>query len=654
MRSIRQCYNNLGRVTWVLLVSVIFFTGMMLFLSVQRYRAYNAHMLDLGNMAQSVWSATQGKPLTFSYNGRSVSRLALHVELVYFLFAPLYALFPSPITLLTIQALLYGAGAFPLFALARRRTGDTVVAWLIVLIYLLYLPAQTAVLFDFHGETLAMLILLLALEAMDREAWRAYTIWIGLALSCKFYVSLPVALLGAWLWLTDKRRAGRWTLLGAVAWGGLAFFVIRPLFTSSDVALKQMSPLGYFLFYFGELWTLVGQEIIARGLISFVIFAPLLWVGFWAFDWLLLSLLTALPVLMSTGPGPSYHYRYHHYALMVPFALMTFVYGLGRLRRGTRRARLGRLELWPIILGGSLLTTLFLSAWFVDTPLSPTFWQEAPQRGWGEWAYGRTGRDDVKDRWVAEVIPPRAPLAASPFLAPHVANRSELYLMAYSDAQHDVEFDPLVSGNYVLLDGLFDYVEVFGDGTFAGGVGYERPFIAQTLSSPAFDLTAARDGLLLVERSAPETEALHQDVRVEIASSSIDSLELHAQFADLIGLVDFSVEPMPQSRRFVLEYVWRAVGPIDERAALFAVSFPKGVSHTRFVHLPTLAIYPTTDWEEDEIIRERFEIEFPSEVAPGTYPIWTGWFQLEERTAHATDARSRVGQLRFVGVLKVR
>ena len=128
--------------------------GGLIWLSIMRYCAYNAEG-DLGNMSQAVWSSTQGKPLVFTSNHGPLSRLALHVELFYFLIAPFYAIFPSPAMLLVFQAMLFVAGAFPLYILAKRRLESCWTASVIVVIYLFYPAAQTAMLFDFHGDTLA-------------------------------------------------------------------------------------------------------------------------------------------------------------------------------------------------------------------------------------------------------------------------------------------------------------------------------------------------------------------------------------------------------------------------------------------------------------------------------------------------------------------
>lgn len=234
---------------WRAVLMVVLVTAMLATLSVPRYRAYNASMFDLGHMSQAIWSSTQGSPLEFSYRGNTMSRLALHVELIYFLLTPLYRLAPSPITLLIVQAALFGAGAFPLYALAKRRIGDRHAARLVTLIYLLYPVAHLAVLFDFHGDTLATPLLLFAFEALDREDWRRYWPYVILSLSCKVTVAVPVCLSGTFLWLRGRREVGIRIFFLGLIWGSLTLLVVRRAFATPGAVLEQASAVGYIQFY---------------------------------------------------------------------------------------------------------------------------------------------------------------------------------------------------------------------------------------------------------------------------------------------------------------------------------------------------------------------------------------------------------------------
>lgn len=80
-----------------------------------RFTGYNAFMVDLGNMSQASWSDTQGQPLEFTLEVDSVSHVSLHVEIFAWSFVPLCSLFPSSITLLVFQALLFIVGVYPVF-----------------------------------------------------------------------------------------------------------------------------------------------------------------------------------------------------------------------------------------------------------------------------------------------------------------------------------------------------------------------------------------------------------------------------------------------------------------------------------------------------------------------------------------------------------
>ena len=441
---------------WVVLLAVIV-GGTLVWLSVGRYRSYNAGMLDLGNMSQAVWSATQGRPLECTYGDGTLSRLAHHVELIYFLLAPLYAAFPSPITLLVLQAVLYASGSFPLFLFAHRRLQHKWAARLIVLSYLLYPAALTSVLFDFHGDTLAMPLLLFAFEALDRHSVRCYAVWLVLALACKFYVSVPVVVYGLVLYASGKRRVGTLTAIAGGLWFVIVFLVIRPHFAPDVHVPPEATTLGYLGVYFGrvrELFTTPGM-LVPRLLTAFIVFAPGVWLCRYALKWLVPAVAVGLPALATAGLVAAYDYRFHHYALVVPFVLLSSIEGAAYLRQ--RKCRH-----WLLDVGMQAAIVVLFATIFVDTPLSPFYWASPP--GWGRdaWAYGVTARDAVKDQWLKDNVPDAVPTMASFFLAPHLASRSVLFMPQIRDepgqpAGEDLLDRRLGAIDYVVLDALFDY-----------------------------------------------------------------------------------------------------------------------------------------------------------------------------------------------------
>src|SRR5213596_2252863 len=110
-------------------------------LSALRHDAFVTGRFDLGNMVQAVWSTAHGHPLRVTgLHGKQISRLAAHVDPILVLFAPLWRIWPSPDMLLVAQAVAVAAGAFPVFALARKHLSSERAALGFAFVYLL-LPA---------------------------------------------------------------------------------------------------------------------------------------------------------------------------------------------------------------------------------------------------------------------------------------------------------------------------------------------------------------------------------------------------------------------------------------------------------------------------------------------------------------------------------
>ena len=659
----RQLKSALERLDWVIFGCIVFVTGMLATLSILRYLAYNAHMFDLGNMTQAIWSSTRGRPLEFSYRDGILSRLALHAELIYFLLTPLYALFPSPVTLLLTQALLFGAAGFPLYCLAKRRTGNVHAARLITLIYLCYPMAHTAVLYDFHGDTLAMPLLLFAFEALDRRAWRAYALWLFLALASKVYVAAPVCLLGAFLWLKGERRAGLLTVMGGALWGVVVYFGIRPLFASPANIYQQSDALGYAQFYFGTLLTELGKTWALRFANGMAVFAPIIPIALFAMDWTGLALAVALPIVLSSGPGPSFYYRGHHYALVVPFVAMIAVHGAARLAArvdnvATETPRQKRSVTWPVALGATGIFTLLLNLQLVNTPLRPVFYTQAVQSGWSDWGYRPTTRDAFKNRWLKKV-PDEAPVVTSMMLAPHLTRRYELYIQRPIDDTAPPRREGLLNkADYVVLDGLLDYVELAkGErGVLYSDVTYDWEILTATLHRPDFGLISAQDGLLMFQKRPTSFSdadwamlTLSQEVTVNSAPATVAT---QAEFADAIGLVEASIEHV-RERRYRLRYVWVARAGVSPNTHWFAVTHLLEADEGRILHVPTIALHPTTMWTPGELITETFEVELAEPIPPGHYTLTVGWYDSGHIFAYATDARSQVGQPASVGTLEV-
>ncbi|MFV9507204.1 MAG: DUF2079 domain-containing protein [Oscillochloridaceae bacterium umkhey_bin13] len=630
---------------------------MLTLLSLMRLWGFNAGMLDLGNMYQAISSVLRGQPLvTSGFNG-SFSRLGGHAEFIYLAFVPLVAIWPGPQTLLIGQALLAVAGAIPAYRLAERRLDSRLAARCIALIYLLYPVMQTAVLFDFHGDTLGMPLLMFALDAADRRAWRSYGFWVALALMSKVYVAAPVAGIGFYLWYWGgQRRAGFWTMVAAVIYGVVVFVGVRELFASGPTTgvdeassvVVGSAALNYVRFYFGNLAEL--QATLPQRLLSaLVVFGPALFIAWRGWRGLVPALPLALAALITTGPGGAFDYRYHHYALVVPFVVLATVEGAARLRAAADRASAGRgVRRWqPDLVFSTVIVTV---CWIilVDQPLNPLFWLAPPGIGLDSSGYGIIPRDAVKERFLAEHVPADEPLAASVFLATRLANRPTLYLVRYPDDPGGERLPRLLPQvNYLLSDALFDWRNLI-NGAVVPPITYEQIELGLALRDPAFAVVAMRDGLILLQRDPPAAAILAQQVERLPAT---DSAPIVAELGPVM-LHAATLTPLG-NRRYQASFSWSATRDLPADYPLVPVSQLDGVADMRIVHLPTYALVPTTDWQAGELIRETFVIELPADLPAGSYPWRVGWYDPSYLNAYRTDARSLVGTDVVVGTMTV-
>jgi uncharacterized membrane protein len=626
------------RVTWstgLLFLAMSLAFALTAYYSIARYLGFNAEMLDLGHMSQAIWSATQGRPLVYTYINGPVSDLSKQSEFIYFLLAPVYALFPSPITILLLQAGFFAAGGIPLYCLARRKIGQPGYALLLVMIYLLYPVALTAVLFDIHGDTLAMPLIIFALEALDRRFERAYLFWLLLALSCKFYVAVPVMVLGVVLWLKKDRKFAYATWAAAVSWV-LFVFLFRYFFLSPDLFVAEAQTInGYLNFYFGGMSTiLVTLPLRILGLV--VSLVPAMILGRRALAWMLPGLVVALAVFVSNGPNDVYNYNSHHYALVVPFLALSMVYGAAALQDRSAGQGASKAPAWRNDLLFTLFLVILFSVVFVPTPQSLL----ARVLGIQNSAFSATPRDRFTGSWLKERVPEGAPVLADSYLAPHLVNRDVLYSNYYTDGPGYPDGEQLErmleNVDYVVLDSFSIYARM------------NPGMIREILASPDFYLSEARDGLLLFGR---EKGGLVQHVEV-VALLQREGAE--AAFGHQIELIHHSLEGLGGDR-YRLYFDWLALGRLDNNPTMMAVTRIEGLKNARIVHLPTFAMLPTKDWPAngDQLVREEFEISVPAEALPGRYPVWLGWYDSSNPVVEQTDQRSRIGQEVPMGYLDV-
>lgn len=217
----------------------VFFVAYML-LSITRWRRMLTMSWDLGIFEQVVKSYAHLHAPIADLKGPGFNILGDHFSPVTALVAPFYRVFPSPVTLLVAQALLFALAIIPVTRVAGDLLGRGR-GLAVGIAFALSWGVQRAVEFDFHEIAFAMPLLAFSLEAVLRRRWMTAIWWAVPLAFVKEDLGITAAAIGAIVWWrlrgeTDATAARRWAL-GLVGYGvvmsALAFTVIIPAFNGA-------------------------------------------------------------------------------------------------------------------------------------------------------------------------------------------------------------------------------------------------------------------------------------------------------------------------------------------------------------------------------------------------------------------------------------
>lgn len=438
-----------------------------------RYQTYHAYAFDLGNMDQAVWNTLHGQPFRFTNRGIDwfgpPTRLGVHVEPILFLIAPLYLLHAGPETLIIAQAIALALGGIPLLLLGLRRLPEApLVATAFVGAYLTTPEILGEALWEFHGVTLATPLLLLALWALDARRYRWFATACVLAAFCKKEVALSLVPLGLFIALLQgKPRLGGAVSLLAAVWVALCFLLILPHFNQDTVsgnnfwyrytwlgsspgsALRNVLTQPFLLFS-------VLQNPAKRSYLAVLLrtggglgmFAPLLW----------LCALPELAINILSTQQEQYSAFFQYNAVLLPYLMAAAISGTAAFYHGRRRvessvhtavlsqgdalptqrpARARRMlrsigVRWEAALGRLPIRTQWIVPLVMVWLIASSYWNIAATSALVGpfWTAGSHPNPELPqiDALLAKV-PPRASVAATDTLNPHLSDRYTLYLM---------------------------------------------------------------------------------------------------------------------------------------------------------------------------------------------------------------------------------
>lgn len=398
---------------------------------------------DLGVKSQVLFNCAAGRWLESSIEVEHY--FGDHFNPTFLLLVPLYALVPSPTTLIIVQCASVAVGGVLIGLLARDWFPDRPhPALLAQAVFLLHPSTQNMVLYDFHENALAGTLVLGAVLAMERKRLGVAVLVGILAVGCKENGGLALAALGTWCVLRRRAwRAGLVLIPVGLAYTYLAIAVIMPHFSgeASDTLVRYAglgdTPARILcnVFFRPHLFVLTVLQP-AKLLYVLVLLLPALFVPLLRPVWLLPVAWVALPNLL-TSRQEQFSGLYQYDALIIPFVVLAMLQAWrGIAKSGSATALAHRIPTLTVIV--LILCLLNSRVWF-----------------WAGEAFVNIGRRADFARLVRD-IPADAPLSASLNLGPHLVRRC---LQEYPQLEWPAERFPSLPArraDYVIVDFLFE------------------------------------------------------------------------------------------------------------------------------------------------------------------------------------------------------
>jgi len=451
---------------------------------------------DLGIEQNILWNTAHFSSPLFKVSplrGPTGGHFSLHATFIAFALVPIYALAERAETMLIIQAVLLGAGAIPLYLFSRHRIG----AWpaaVLALCYLLYAPLHGSNLYHFHYLTIAPFFVLATAVALQSRRFVWMAVFALLALSVREDIGIGLAALGAYFLLSGERP---WP--GAIlAVSSLAFSVIMKM-----VLMPNEGGGASFLYMYegiiprgetgagGILKTVLGNpgylahQLLTADRLTYAlqILVPVLFLPFRR-PLTLIMLVAGFAFTLLTGRSSmanslapimiSFQYTAH----FTPYLFIATAIALGHAKIshvGDQVTESAKLRATMVALTLATLVTSYQFGAVLQRNTVMAAFGPFPFTFTPEEVRGRVARDKV-----LSVIPPKARVAASDCVVPHVANRAN----AYNFGGDPFDADYVVSAYGIPCSpGKTPIIRLL-TGTQFGVVAFEPPYVLLKRGAP--------------------------------------------------------------------------------------------------------------------------------------------------------------------------
>ena len=403
-------------------------TAFVCIVSYCRHMTYNTACFDMGIFTQMFHSMkTNLTTNTTCERDYLLPHLNIHASYILYVLLPFYALFPNAVALLISQAVISMSGLIPVILIARKRGFKGLFIVFVSAVYIFNSGLLAPCFFHFHENCFLPALLMWLLYAVDTR--KVIPLYILSALTCLVKEDAPLYIICIGLFLLADEKDKKRIHGGIIALLSLIYFVfIMKLLETTGSADMMMGQRFSNLVYGGN----TGFTGILRNVLSNPSY-------FFSLLFSESSLIFLLQMMMPLLFLPFATTKIHRYFLMLPMVIMNLVIGSGyhyaaemgfHYTYGT-----AALLIFMAILNCSdmkeehqrtAVAAAFAAALITAFPLlthNLSFCED----------YQRNKEHYQKIEANLASIPSDASVIAAPTYLPHIASRSEIYLLSEDD-----------------------------------------------------------------------------------------------------------------------------------------------------------------------------------------------------------------------------
>ncbi|MEM8858510.1 MAG: DUF2079 domain-containing protein [Chloroflexota bacterium] len=556
-----------------------------------QHNAFNSRIGDFARFSQAIWSVLDGRFLYTPIPGRSI--MGDHFSPIMVIAAPFLLIWPDERVLFIVQTINITATGLILYAVMREER-PTLAPWLL-LAFFLNPAVHDFMLADFRRIFFGLPWMALAMWGLIRKDRRMLIIGLLIALLAKETVALYIAMIGLYIWVTEKDW--RWGIglfvFGMVALLGLSEIVI-PAFGGGE-----NYPQLFYYSHLGDSYSEILTTILTRPVWFmqqvigpdqlFGIFRILLPLGFLCLLEPRLTLVCApfaLLMFMSGRIGPI-RLEEHYSASMTPVLFTAIIIGVRLIPQKYNRWVAG----WMAV---SVLVGYFL-------------FSHAPYGGYYQPNRFRVDDHDRAGSLIAKRVPEEINLLAHTHYTPHLTHVNDISVFLDGHEGSPFSADRLDAADYVFIDRKVSQLNL--------GLFETENVVQNLLADHDYKIIEEIDGIFFFERTMSDHPAISTDVTY---ADTMHLAKVELAMTDAQGFYVPIDQPynIQAGSRIRISLFWESLQDDDtQRTVSIRLSAFDGFMLAQQDQTPAEGMRPTAFWKEGEKVRDIYYLDIPADRA---------------------------------------